>query len=70
MSKGQHTFKQGDLTKALKGAENAGMKVKQVKIETAPEILSCSLARKPARPKTNGLPLNEASQVHTRFYRP
>jgi hypothetical protein len=33
MSKGQHTFKQGDFTKALKGAVNAGLNVKRAEID-------------------------------------
>lgn len=32
MSKGQQTFKQGDITKALKGAVKAGVKVQRVEI--------------------------------------
>ena len=33
MSKGAHKFKQGDLTKALKGAVNAGLAVKRFEVE-------------------------------------
>jgi hypothetical protein len=32
MSRGAHTFKQGDITKAIKGAVNAGLSVKRVEI--------------------------------------
>jgi len=39
MSKGQHTFKQGDVTKALKGAVNAGIKVKRIEIDRAGKIV-------------------------------
>ena len=33
MSRGAQTFKQGDVTKALKGAVNAGLSVKRVEID-------------------------------------
>jgi hypothetical protein len=33
MSRGAHTFKQCDVTKAIKGAVNAGLVVKRVEIE-------------------------------------
>jgi hypothetical protein len=33
MSRGPHTFRQGDVTKALKGAQNAGLEVQRVEIE-------------------------------------
>ena len=33
MSRGTHTFRQGDVTKALKGAQNAGLEVQRVEIE-------------------------------------
>jgi hypothetical protein len=33
MSRGVHKFKQGDITKAIKGAVNAGLAVKRVEIE-------------------------------------
>jgi hypothetical protein len=33
MSRGVHKFKQGDVTKAIKGAVNAGLTVKRVEIE-------------------------------------
>jgi hypothetical protein len=33
MSKGQQTFKQGDVTKALKAAANAGMRVGRFEID-------------------------------------
>jgi hypothetical protein len=39
MSKGQHTFKQGDITKALKGAVNAGVKVQRVEIDREGKIV-------------------------------
>ena len=33
MSRGAHKFKQGDVTKAIKGAVNAGLAVKRIEIE-------------------------------------
>jgi hypothetical protein len=33
VSRGAQTFKQGDVTKAIKGAVNAGLPVKRVEIE-------------------------------------
>jgi hypothetical protein len=33
MSRGAHSFKQGDVTKALKGAVNAGLAVKRFEID-------------------------------------
>jgi hypothetical protein len=39
MSKGQHTFKQGDLTKALKGAANAGIRVMRFEIDRDGKIV-------------------------------
>jgi hypothetical protein len=33
MSRGAHKFKQADVTKAIKGAVNAGLSVKRVEIE-------------------------------------
>ena len=32
MSRGANTFKQGDVTKALKGAEKAGLKVQRAEV--------------------------------------
>jgi len=39
MSRGQRTFKQGDVTKALKGAANAGMSVRRVEIDRDGKIV-------------------------------
>jgi hypothetical protein len=39
MSKGQQTFKQGDVTKALKAAANAGMSVKRFEIDRDGKII-------------------------------
>jgi hypothetical protein len=39
MSKGQQTFKQGDVTKALKAAANAGMSVKRFVIDRDGKII-------------------------------
>jgi hypothetical protein len=33
MSRGAHTFKQGDVTKAIKGAVNASLAVERVEIQ-------------------------------------
>jgi hypothetical protein len=33
MSRGTHTYRQADVTKALKGAQNAGLEVQRVEIE-------------------------------------
>ena len=39
MSRGQQKFKQGDVTKVLKAAVNAGMSVKRVEIEPDGKIV-------------------------------
>jgi hypothetical protein len=39
MSRGAQTFKQGDVTKALKGAVNAGLSVKRVEIDKDGKII-------------------------------
>jgi hypothetical protein len=39
MSRGAQTFKQGDVTKALKGAVNAGLKIKRVEIDKTGKII-------------------------------
>jgi hypothetical protein len=39
MSRGNQTFRQGDVTRALKGAHNAGMEVQRVEIETGGKIV-------------------------------
>jgi hypothetical protein len=39
MSRGNQTFRQGDVTKALKGAQNAGIEVQRVEIETGGKII-------------------------------
>jgi hypothetical protein len=39
MSRGAQTFKQGDVTKALKGAVNAGLSVKRVEIDRNGKII-------------------------------
>jgi hypothetical protein len=39
MSRGAHTFKQGDVTKALKGAEKAGLKVQRAEVRQDGSIL-------------------------------
>jgi hypothetical protein len=47
MSKGQHTFKQGDVTKALKGAAKAGVKIARVEIDRDGKIVV--IAGEPSR---------------------
>jgi hypothetical protein len=39
MSRGAQTFKQGDVTKALKGAVRAGLKIKRVEIDKSGKII-------------------------------
>jgi hypothetical protein len=39
MSRGNQTFRQGDVTKALKGAQNAGIEVQRIEIETGGKIV-------------------------------
>ncbi|MET4526520.1 hypothetical protein [Bradyrhizobium sp. JR18.2] len=39
MSRGAQTFKQGDVTKALKGAVKAGLSVQRVEIDTDGKII-------------------------------
>ncbi len=39
MSRGQQTFKQGDVTKALKATVKAGIAVKRVEIEKSGKIV-------------------------------
>jgi hypothetical protein len=39
MSRGAHTFTQTDVTKALKGAEKAGLKVRRAEVHTDGSIL-------------------------------
>ncbi|MBR1233664.1 hypothetical protein [Bradyrhizobium sp. AUGA SZCCT0182] len=39
MSRGAQTFKQGDVTKAVKGAVNAGLEVQRVEIDQAGKIV-------------------------------
>jgi len=38
MSKGKCTFKQSDFSRAIRGAENAGMKVGRVEVDKAGKI--------------------------------
>jgi hypothetical protein len=39
MSRGAHKFKQGDVTKAVKGAVNAGLSVKRIEIQDGKIVL-------------------------------
>jgi hypothetical protein len=47
MSRGAHKFKQGDVTKAIKGAVNAGLAVKRVEIEGGKIIVFTGQDNKP-----------------------
>ncbi|SHH23031.1 hypothetical protein [Bradyrhizobium erythrophlei] len=53
MSRGSQTFKQVDLTKALKGAANAGIKVRRIEIDkkTGNIVLYAGQADDPQAPK-------------------
>jgi hypothetical protein len=57
MSRGAHTFKQGDVTKAIKGAVNAGLAVKRVEIEAGKIVVFA------ARPDSQPVPENEWDEV-------
>ena len=48
MSKGNHRFKQGDVTKAIKGAVRAGLEIQRVEIDQAGKIVV--FAGKPVDP--------------------
>jgi nickel-dependent lactate racemase len=39
MSKGRHAFKQGDITKAARGAVKAGLNVQRVEIDKSGKIV-------------------------------
>jgi hypothetical protein len=39
MSRGAHTFRQGDVTRALKAAEKAGLKVHRAEVRTDGSIM-------------------------------
>ena len=39
MSRGAHKFKQGDVTKAIKGAVNAGLTVARIEIDREGKIV-------------------------------
>jgi hypothetical protein len=39
MSRGKHNFRQGDVTKAVKGATNAGMNVSRIEIDRDGKIV-------------------------------
>jgi hypothetical protein len=53
MSRGQQTFKQSDVTKALKAAVNAGMSVKRVEIERNGKIVVITDEPSPSAATTN-----------------
>jgi hypothetical protein len=57
MSRGVHKFKQGDVTKAIKGAVNAGLSVKRVEIEGGKIVVFAG------RPDSQGAPANEWDEV-------
>jgi hypothetical protein len=48
MSRGRQTFKQGGVTKALRGAMNAGMSVKRVEIDREGKIVLIPDAAQPS----------------------
>jgi hypothetical protein len=50
MSRGAQSFKQGDVTKALKGAAAAGMDVNRVEIDRDGKIVVIGGAREQAAP--------------------
>ena len=58
MSRGLHKFKQGDVTKALKGAVNAGLSVARVEIDREGRIVVIT-----GRPDQSPLELNEWDTV-------
>jgi hypothetical protein len=61
MGRGAQTFKQGDITKALKGAEKAGLKVHRTEVRQDGSIL---LDFDPPAPPTSPDPaVNEWDEV-------
>jgi hypothetical protein len=59
MSRGTHCFRQGDVTKALKGAQNAGLEVQRIEIEPGKIVV---FAGKPDQ-GTGGRLVNEWDDV-------
>jgi hypothetical protein len=59
MSRGTQTFRQGDVTKALKGAQNAGLEVQRVEIEAGKIVV---FAGKPDQ-RSEGRSANEWDDV-------
>jgi hypothetical protein len=57
MSRGVHKLKQGDVTKAIKGAVNAGLAVKRVEIEAGKIVVFTG------RPDNQSGPANEWDDV-------
>jgi hypothetical protein len=54
MSRGSQTFRQSDITKALKGAQNAGMEVQRVEIEAGKIVVFAGKAyERPERRSVN-----------------
>jgi len=53
MARGSTTFKQGDVTKAVKGAVNAGVAVKRVEIDRNGKIVLVTAGRSPFETATN-----------------
>jgi hypothetical protein len=51
MSKAQHPFKQGDVTKALKGAVKAGLSVKRIEIYREGKIVLIAAEPEPNYPE-------------------
>jgi hypothetical protein len=53
MSKGPHTFRQGDVTKALKAAVNAGMNVRRFEVDREGKIIVITDPSVPPAPTEN-----------------
>jgi hypothetical protein len=47
MSRGTHTFRQGDVTKALRGAQNAGLEVQRIEIEAGKIVVFAKSDQRP-----------------------
>ena len=55
MSRGVQSFRQGDVTKALKGAQNAGLEVQRIEIEAGKIVVFAGRAdQRPAGPLVTG----------------
>lgn len=61
MSRGKHSFRQGDVTKAIKAAERAGLKVGRVEI--SPDGTIIVIAGKPGQGQDTDQSVNEWDSV-------